>query len=298
MMYKPGIFLRTHLWNEDVALCLENLRAATSHDVLVAADESFAPVATPLGVAKVPHSTKMFQDMDLALLPPDKVMWYNGDYVLYSIAKETDYNPIVLIEYDVLVRVPLDKIVDKMRDDGVDFAAQYFAERGDDWYWTNLARRSYAKELGISSEEEMKRIPIYGCVYPIIFVNRDPVQELLERRRFLSRLAKVDQEYQWIFCEPFTATEIVKLGYNAASIHRYANVQRCVTERPFHLAQVQDAENEIVHPVLRGEAYIKKLFLHLGIYTKDDLKNRHSDVKALLPESEMSTLEVFSQRLK
>jgi hypothetical protein len=128
-----AVIFRTHVWDDDVAELARRAQACCGGALfVVAADETHGPLGCD-GFTKLSH-TEDFSRLGLPLVPADKVLWWNADYVLYAARlaiPERDY--YVMLEYDVLLNCDMDRMIATCAENRVGFVAEDLARIGAHW---------------------------------------------------------------------------------------------------------------------------------------------------------------------
>ncbi|HMO29491.1 hypothetical protein [Enterovirga sp.] len=247
---KVGVFMRTHIWNNDATRNFRRLREYWRGDVVVAFDEG-GGAHLPEGIPSVTHSAAQFLRLGLPLYPTEaRTMWYNGDYVLYNIALNSDYEYFILCEYDCIVPENFNSIVENMINDNVEFVIHRYGPAPDHWYWKAEALKWY-------EAEGIKDICINCSIFPFVFCKRNAILRLLNRRQ---SMFWANLQAPWMFCESFVATEAERLGLRAAPLSKYATANRVVFAPTTHWEEVGSGCNQFIHPVLTGDLFVNKIF--------------------------------------
>lgn len=255
---KVLIVLRTHIWDEAVALVFSRL-TASRHEVVIAADNmnGFVP---PVGSHEVLlHRLDTFEALGLPLFPaPEKTLWYNGDYILYDVAARKSFDYVVLVENDTVVVGDIDNLIDRLLSENVSYAVKNYGVRGRNYMWREQVCDWMAAE-GWSG-------PYYGGLFPLVFASRAVVDGLLHARLAMARKLAGKPE-AWLHCEPFAATWVSRQEVEARPLRHFADVRRCTVRWPIRPAEIEDISGPrlaLLHPVLAEPAYSRKLITSLG----------------------------------
>lgn len=294
---KPAILFRTHFWNADVERAWTRLRAGSAHDIWVCADETRGSLPVPAALPKLPHHVERFRSMGLRCVPDDKVLWYNGDYPLYSAAQDLPHDAFVMIEYDTYFGAGLDDLIAKWHRAGIDFVAPRLERRKPDWHWHRTVKRAHNVELRRGGSPFAQPPPVFGMLFPFLYISRRAVDFLLQRRLTISRTLADVPVAGWPYCEGFVATELVAAGFKVSALEKHADIERLDHLKPIHVDEVALLGPVVAHPVLSGADYVSKLLLHAGIRSRRAYAARRESLASQLGHEPQSVIAIALKRL-
>ena len=262
---RVGCFLRTHFWAPTVERAYDRLKAAWGGEVLLASDQTNA-FSVPDGIGQVAHSAGEFIRLGLPCHPLMKrMLWYNGDYVFTSLALNTDFDFFLVCEYDLAMNaIDLRREVDRMIGDGMDAVGSGLGKRNRGWGWYGPQTSWLHAEIAHAQSSEVFD-QVYGVFFPFVMMSRQAALHLYARRLEMARLwraGKVTEE--WPFCESFTATELHRGGYRIADLTKYVPAERLhmTVDNVQSWQEVENTAAMMVHPVLDGARFAKKVYAH------------------------------------
>lgn len=248
---KYAVLFRTHFWDAFTQRQLDRLREQVAFGTIyVLVDETNGRV-DGIGHDKVIRITEQsVLDTGFARAGSGRLLWFNGDYPLYSfLDKHGGYDFYVQLEYDVVLNTSVDDLVDRMHQDKVDFIGLTKGEPVNEWAWLDTCRETYE-----ASEIRYKLI----C---LSLFSRAALQMLATRRREMSGAFKRGEISAWPFCEGFIATEIEMGNFAGAELSRYVDTSSYDTWPPFVESDLPIlAESPVIHPVLDQSRYVSSLF--------------------------------------
>lgn len=252
-----GLFFRTHLWNSDAERAYRRISANWGDPVFLALDDTNNPTV-PNGLECFRHDSRKFSRYNLPSFPSvEKTLWYNGDYIIYDIALNSDFDYFVICEFDLVCPSSLKETIQRIVASGAEFVVHRYGKAPANWWWRTTAEAWYAFEgAQFDPAEEVNH-----CILPFIFCSRKAALKLFSRRMAMSFLREREDD-PWMFCETFVATEAARLGLNARRLEDFATANRLVFSAPTHWNEVPSDAEEFIHPVLTGDAFVAKLFLH------------------------------------
>jgi hypothetical protein len=262
---RVGCFLRTHFWAPTVARAYERLAAAWGGPVLLSSDQTNR-FTVPEGIGEVPHSAGEFIRLGLPCHPLAKrMLWYNGDYVFYSLALNTDFDFFIVCEYDLAFNaLDLRAVIDRMIADGMDAVGSGLGKRSRGWGWHAPQTKWVQAEIAhAKSAEDFQQV--YGVFFPFVMMSRQAALHLYSRRLEMARLWRSGQvTEEWPFCESFTATELHRGGFKVANLTEYVPADRLhmTVDNVQSWQEVERASALMLHPVLDGARFAKKVHVH------------------------------------
>ncbi len=262
---RVGCFLRTHFWAPTVARAYERLAKAWGGEVLLCSDQTNG-FTLPPGVGEVAHSAGEFIRLGLPCHPlPKRMLWYNGDYVFYSLALNTDFDFFIVCEFDLAMNaLDLRGTVDRMLADGMDAVGSGLGKRSRGWGW-HAPQTSWlhAEIAHAKSAEDFQQV--YGVFFPFVMMSRQAALHLYARRLEMARLWRTGRvAEEWPFCESFTATELHRGGFRIAELTKYVPADRLhmTVDNVQSWQEVEASSALVLHPVLDGGRFAKKVHAH------------------------------------
>ena len=242
------LLFRTHFWDDFTQRAFDRIREhAPGGSVYVAADETFREVPCPPEY-KLAHSVEKFAGLGLNTTAVEQVMWYNGDYPMYSAFLELPrFDYIIMVEFDVVVNVNFDEVIAQLKAARGDAVTRYLQPAAPDWPWKETADPVYSE--------------VYGSLNPVLILSRKAVSNLYYARLAQSHQYNSGKIEKWAYCEAFIASQLKKANLKTQELDEFG--------RTFHFSWWPPMEEELVlnhlraeafvHPVLAGDAYLKSL---------------------------------------
>jgi hypothetical protein len=258
-------YFRTHFWNDYASKMYHQLQSCWGEVPIVAADYT-RNFEIENNIPVVAHAIDTFKQMGLPLWPSiDKVMWFNGDYVLYQLALREQADYFIIIEYDVYPNLDLRAVISDIASDEVDLAIGNFGESYVGWAWHDRQQKCQVLWNDFYGIEKCRARKAYHSFFPVVVVSRDLALSLYSKRIELARVlsAQGTQAHFWPFCESFVPSEAMALGYNVKNISDYL-------PSPAHLSisdamtmdEAGNSEYSLAHPTLDGADLVNKIFVH------------------------------------
>ena len=241
------VMFRTHLWNDTVQRSFDRFLSKTKGgDICILADETQRQVDCPEWY-KIPHTATHFEQAGLVAFPPGGVMWYNGDYPLYSgLEAYPDYDYYIMAEYDVIVNVGLDAVISQLQRTGGDAVAHSVMAARADWPWTETARDVYET--------------VYGSINAFFIISNRAARHLYTRRLDLSQKLSAGEISRWPYCEAYIASELLDAGFQIRELAEFGSAEYFNWWPPIeeHCATSEFSHEAFLHPVLAGKDYARQ----------------------------------------
>lgn len=250
-----GCFMRLHFWDEGVARALSRLSSAWGGEVGLAADQT-RPFAIPVSAPRFDHSRQRFERLGLPLRPTrDSALWHNGDYVLYDLMLRTEYDYIILAEYDLAVNCDLRALAHRAAESGVYLVIDGFMPRQPErWVWARAQADWDAFERPGAPER-----PVYGSFFPFVLISRRAALWLFARRIVNGRAAERVADPPWPFCESFVPTELAAADFSDRALSEAAPGPILLSDRDFHSWSVAETSDlAFIHPVEMGGRFVER----------------------------------------
>jgi predicted O-methyltransferase YrrM len=259
---KIGCFLRTHFWDSDVELAYRALADSWHGAVIVSSDQTQA-FEIPADIPQIQHSLAKFETYMLPVFSSAvRPMWWNGDYVLYDIFLNTDFDYFIISEYDLYLEFDLRAAVGEIIRSGVEFAA--FGVRPEpassQWQWVPVqaAWDAFEDARGAGSDPG-----VYGCFFPLTFISRRLAAWLYARRVQGGFALRRPGAPQWPFCESFAATEAARSGLKMADIGRFLPEPQQISDlQAVSWSEIPQRSEKLIHPVLSGDRFVNRVMLY------------------------------------
>ncbi len=224
--------------------------AAPGGDVHLLLDET----AAAAGPSDFPRIIR-YRDADIAALGflpcgQGSLAWYNADYPLYLFRHlHPQYDDIVVVEYDAVPGIGLDRLVAECRAERVDFVGQPIAKTVDAYWWTSTMLQFYRRA-------EIRPTLICAAYFSAAAVRHLAACRLRQGAGHDPRAAQ-----SWPIGETFVGTEIGVAGLRQRDLASFGPLRRYDWWPPVHEAELAQCAGEVfVHPVLHGRRYLRSLF--------------------------------------
>jgi hypothetical protein len=224
--------------------------AAPSADVYLMVDETNGDLGPMAFDRVIRYRESDVVELGFAAHAQGSLFWYNADYPLYYFQHlRPDYDLIVMIEYDAVPNIDLDKMVTECRDKGYDFVGEPITKNLDDYWWTGTMLHFYSRD---------KVRPYLICA--AVFSAR-AVRHLAESRLRQGSGYELADAAGWPIGESFVGTELSLSGLRIQDLSAFGGLSRYDWWPPAHESELPDfAMDAFVHPVLVGRRYVKSLF--------------------------------------
>lgn len=255
-MPKPEVIIvRTHFYDHELDLFVQDLRRNSGRTVVIAADETAHPVICPSDIQKIVINPK-----SLSLRSGRDIMWRCGDYSLYAVANQmTDADTFWMIEPDV--RIHSNNIREffdtaSLNNDS-DFLTPWFVESSPAWSWYSMMS-PYASR-------------IFNCMMQLCRFSRTAIELLYEKRAALS--AEFDRNGKaaemWPNDEAFVGATLVAGGMTISDLKQqvsdYDFSGTFTFTKPVSLCYLKNlpSNRKVYHPVVRGEKFLTRANTYL-----------------------------------
>jgi hypothetical protein len=266
---KTACFLRTHFWDSAVELAYRALGESWRGEVIVMGDHT-QPFEVPAHLPQIRHSAAKFRNYQLPLRPSvEETLWWNGDYALYDLFLNTDFDYFLVAEYDLYLDTDLRAAMLELIRSGVEFAALNLQPAEHDWAWlaSQTAWDAFEAVRDPASDPEA-----HMCFFPLVFASRRLAGWLYARRVQAGFALLRSGAPEWPFCESFAATEAARSGLDIADIRRFLpephedSVYDAVS-----WSEISQYRGKLIHPVLSGDRFVNKvLFYASTLHPEDD----------------------------
>lgn len=253
MALRFAVLFKTHFWDGFVERQLQRLIRTTRHgDVFVVMDDRFGHAS------KVTHD-RVFRitehgatELGLPAASTDKsLFWYNVDYGHYLFFRANPtYDYYVASEYDVSVQVDLEKLVQDIDREQIDYLGCPIKNPAA-WPWAKY-------HADIYTADEIRLALSCFSIY-----SRRAVSLLLQRRLAMAEDFRNGALSFWPNNEAFIPTEIGRANYKSASLDKFGSIKAYDWWPPMHEAELSCHPDEaFIHPVLEGGRYIRSILRH------------------------------------
>jgi hypothetical protein len=224
---------------------IERLKSVVgSGDLYILVDETKGPI-NPIPHDKVVRMTEadMIRRGFAHGEPRVSMFWYSADYSLYPVIDDLPpYDYYVTVEYDAVINESLDKLVDAIAAQKIDFAGLRTTEPVTAWEWTKTVDTLYDPAV------------LRPYLNAIAFYSHRGVTFLRERRLELSRRFDAGGITQFAMSEVFIGTELELNGYRCATLADFGNYARYTWWPPTVEVELDELTDcTFIHPVLEGE---------------------------------------------
>lgn len=249
------VLFKTHFWSAEVERQFERLQSvcANAH-LLIFADQTKSDVVIPDRYTSrvIKRSEADISAYGLAHVDPGNAFWFSNDYPLLMVAiDEPDYNYYVMAEYDVVVRMPIDAIIDWMDVHGVDFAAIPNETPLERWGWARGCDGYYAPE---------DIVKYLNC---LAFFKRKALFALLKRRLHYSRQIFLGGVDHFPNAEAFVATELTQAELRVRSLREIGRADHFDWSPSLLEEDLATAVGQtFLHPVAGAEKFVETTFIY------------------------------------
>lgn len=240
-----AVVFKTYAWDAFVHRQASRCQAATgSGDFFVSVDETGGPVG-PVPFDRVVRT----RNAEITALgfadrfEKGSLLWWNPDYVHYQFQeRHPEYDYYVFVEYDVVVRTSIERMVERMAAQRADLVALPPRTPKQEWFWTIYHRQTYSFE------------DLQGSLICMTAFSRRALQMLARRRREMTGDAAVRF---WPIAEVFIPTEIARAGYRSMSLAEFGGVDQYQSFPPVLEDDLAGTGGDaVLHPVLDRDRYV------------------------------------------
>lgn len=240
-----AVVFKTYAWDAFVHRQASRCEAATgSGDFFVSIDETSGPVGLVPFDRVVRTGNAEITALGFAnRFERGSLLWWNPDYVHYQFQeRHPEYDYYVFIEYDVVVRTSIERLVARMAARQADLIDLPARTPKQDWFWTIYHRQTYAFE------------DLRGSLICLTAFSRRALQMLAGRRREMTR---DDAIRFWPMAEVFIPTEIARAGYRSMSLAEFGQVDQYQWFPPALEDDLAGMDGDaFLHPVLDRRRYV------------------------------------------
>ena len=239
------LIFRTNEWDDDIANLAERAqRCCGSGKFIIAADESERTlIVAPY--PKLSHNSD-FSFIGLPNIPRDRVLWWNGDAVLYTARRALPYTDYYIMSaHTVFFSCELDDVIRRIADEGIDLAASKI-EPLSEIHWSRTSIR------GITSDP-------YQASMPLVILSGRAVDYLLKTRQELAARLESGQIEHWPYWEAFIPTMLLQHhDMSVSDLNRFVNSEliHCPTIMSLRDPRLSKA-GIVAHPVMSGFRFVR-----------------------------------------
>lgn len=248
-----AVLFRTHFWDEFAERQYQRLSdAASGADVFVLVDETSKPIPIPHPNV-VPHTQQSVLNLGLHGGGHGNILWFNGDYPLYYFYQQhSQYDYYIIVEYDVVVGCELDAVIERMREESVDFVGLSNNQPLSEWPLTHTCVDVYPQDT------------IRKCLICISMFSNRAVRHLFDRRVVMSAQFEAGLLPCWPYCEAFIPTEIAAARLKMVELSEFGPTSHydwkpAIIESDLPLL----AGQAFAHPLLDPERFIRHVMVDL-----------------------------------
>ena len=240
-----AVVFKTYAWDAFVHRQASRCQAATGPgDFFVSIDETSGP-AGPVPFDRVVRTGNAeitalgFADR----FEKGSLLWWNPDYVHYHFQeRHPEYDYYVFVEYDVVVRTSIERLVRQMAARQADLLHLPILTPKQEWFWTIFHRQTYPFE------------DLQGSLICVTAFSRRALRMLARRRRDMTRDGTVRF---WPMAEVFIPTETARAGYRSLSLAEFGRVDQYQWFPPVLEDDLAGKGGDaFLHPVLDRTRYV------------------------------------------
>jgi hypothetical protein len=242
-----AVLFRTHTWDSFIERQFERVRARVENgDVFIVANNTSGTCGEVEGFPFVAFHEDEIEAMGYARAGGGELLWYNVDYALYYFMRlKPNYDFYILFEYDVVVNVELDALIEAVAENGKDLVGLTKGDPVSDWWFRPSC-------LDVYAEADIRKM-----LLPLGVFSKRAVEHLSERKLRLSEMLRAGEIGQWPHCEAFIVTELALAGFEIDEFTNYGTTAKLSYEPAYLEQELGDLESEsFIHPVLDTQRYI------------------------------------------
>ena len=232
------VAFRTHLWDAPIAGLARRMADACPGGRFVVLTDETNGALDVRPFEKVSH-TADFTDLGLPAGQGALPLWFNADYAIYALARALPgYGHYIVAEYDVAVNIDIDKIMQTVRERGLDMLAHAVQPAAPEWTWRKTAAGSFAEP--------------WQALIPFLILSRAAIERMLATRQVLAAQLGAGQMTDWVYCEAFIPSVVCgDPDLRWAELSEFADLPH-FGYRPFQLLgePPEQQPGTIAHPVL------------------------------------------------
>lgn len=252
---KIGCYLRTHFWDNSVEQAYDLLGQTWGDVVGIASDQSHEFV-TPYPNREIAHNISDLNRIGLLSVPQGvSPLWYNSDYVLSHLMLNTDYDYIIMTEYDLAIKnINLQALAASMAFNGHDLVMSHLKPAEANWHYTARQQEWQNAEYPGSPSQ------IFSSFFPFVFISRIAALYLFGRRIQMANLLRHGMSPTiWPYCESFVPTELNRAGFKIADLSQFYPDLSLTYLEAKSWAEIDATDVCFVHPVHENDSFIAKL---------------------------------------
>jgi hypothetical protein len=206
---------------------------------------------------------------ELGLLNPRNCGWLCGDYFFYIAHNaRPEYDYYWIFEPDVYLSFnSAEDFFSKFEDIPGDLLAPRFSKK-EGWHWTRRAK--------IIAED------VYGCLFPVIRLSKSAIDHLQRQRAELTKVfeSQAINHSEWPNDESFVCTTMMRDGFLCKSLNlesEFFGPDFGTTPISLDVVANKAPLNRVLHPVLQGAAYQRKIRGEFNSTFSGQIKKHFSD---------------------
>jgi len=247
------VLFKTHFWDDFVDRQLERVRSRLGNgELFVVIDDSHMPVENVPNGNQIRISSDDFSKFNLAKITTHgSIIWYNIDYPNYiAFAQLPRFDYYISIEYDVVANIDLEKLVNQLSLNQIDYLGLPIKKPATEWPWYEMHKDIYGPEMLVS----------LSCFS--VFSNR-AMKMLFARRQEMSEDFLHGKIPFWPNNEAFIPNEILRSGMSRDSICNYGSTEHYDWWPPTdEVRSTISQDGAFIHPVLHGRRYTTSVLYH------------------------------------
>ena len=251
-MARYAVLFKSHFWDDFVQRQLDRLKTRVGGDVFVFIDESKGPAhGVQHDPARVLRATQAdIEQLGLACADHASQYWFSADYALHLLTRrEPDYAYYVTVEFDLVVQIDLDPVIERLDRENIDFVGQPILDPPiEQFHWLPSA-------IGVYELSDMRH-----WLTCISIFSRRAAAALFERRRDLSDRFRAGEITTWPMCEIAIATEMSIGGFRMMELSEFGPLDFYQWAPPYDESSLPRlAAGAFVHPLLDGNRFVAKM---------------------------------------
>jgi hypothetical protein len=261
-----AVLFKCHYWDEFTQRQLERIKQQTgSGEIFVVVDETAGSVQaiTHPEDRVVRISQAIAHDIGLEHSDDTHIFWYSNDYPLHIFTQRyPQYQYYVMVEFDVVLTVGLDALINRLNETGTDFVGEPIRTPLMQWPWRSSCDGWYEIEQ------------IHHWLSCMAFFSNRAAHHLYGRRVAAGQRLRSGAIARLPMCEAVIPTELHLAGFKLMQLNELGSAASYDTWPP---------QPEEILPDLTGEAFIHPILDMRRCVTK--LLATTPDPAALLDES-------------
>jgi F5/8 type C domain len=247
-----AVLFKCHYWDAFTQRQLERIKRRTgSGEIFVVVDETGGSVQTTGHPEDrvVRISRAIAHDIGLEHFGATPVFWYSNDYPLHIFTRRyPHYQYYVMVEFDVVLTVDLDAVINRLAETGTDFVGEPIRTPLMQWPWRSSCDGWY--DIGHIH---------HWLTCLAIFSNR-AAHYLYERRVAAGLRLRSGSVASLPMCEAVIPTELHLGGFRLMRLNELGSTACYDTAPPRPEESLPDLTGEaFIHPVLDAQRFLRNI---------------------------------------